>query len=173
MIDFLAEDTGQAAYRIMLRRDQLEHDPELLSLLEANTTSRWIATGRQIIVSPLPPPLSLSPALPVFSTNPPSPRQAYPISNHTILNIATTQPDTNFAAAPTATWTTRADKSAMLGVYADFCPRVVKLLRLVPGGEVCEWKLRVHHPLRTWVAGAVALVGDACHPTLPVSPILP
>jgi hypothetical protein len=108
----------------------------------------------------------------VFSTNPPSPRQAYPISNHTILNIATTQPDTNFAAAPTATWTTRADKSAMLGVYADFCPRVVKLLRLVPGGEVCEWKLRVHHPLRTWVAGAVALVGDACHPTLPVSPIL-
>ncbi|KAJ7330545.1 hypothetical protein DFH08DRAFT_708791 [Mycena albidolilacea] len=140
-LDDDAEDTGQAAYRIMLRRDQLEHDPELLSLLEANTTSRWIATGRQII--------------------------AYPISNHTILNIATTQPDTNFAAAPTATWTTRADKSAMLGVYADFCPRVVKLLRLVPGGEVCEWKLRVHHPLRTWVAGAVALVGDACHPTLP------
>ncbi|KAJ7832752.1 salicylate hydroxylase [Mycena olivaceomarginata] len=137
----VTEDTGQAAYRIMLRRDQLEHDPELLSLLEANTTSRWIATGRQII--------------------------AYPISNHTILNIATTQPDTNFAAAPTATWTTRADKSAMLGVYADFCPRVVKLLRLVPGGEVCEWKLRVHHPLRTWVTGAVALVGDACHPTLP------
>ncbi|KAF7345504.1 FAD/NAD(P)-binding domain-containing protein [Mycena venus] len=136
-----AEDTGQAAYRIMLRRDQLAHDPELLSLLESNTTTRWIGAGRQII--------------------------AYPISNHTILNIATTQPDANFAAEPSATWTTRADKSAMLQVYADFCPRVVSLLRLVPTGDVCEWKLRVHRPLRTWVEGSVTLVGDACHPTLP------
>ncbi|KAJ6580757.1 hypothetical protein B0H19DRAFT_484305 [Mycena capillaripes] len=136
-----AQDTGQAAYRIMLRREQLKHDPGLLSLLESNTTSRWIGAGRQII--------------------------AYPISNHAILNIATTQPDVNFAAAPTATWTTRADKSAMLKVYADFCPRVGRLLRLVPAGAVCEWKLRVHRPLRTWVAGRVALVGDACHPTLP------
>ncbi|KAJ7780059.1 salicylate hydroxylase [Mycena maculata] len=136
-----AQDTGQAAYRIMLRRGQLAHDPELLALLESNSTSRWIGAGRQII--------------------------AYPISGNTILNIATTQPDVNFAAAPTATWTTRADKSAMLAVYADFCPRVARLLRLVPAGEVCEWKLRVHRPLRTWVEGCVALVGDACHPTLP------
>lgn len=74
----------------------------------------------------------------------------------------------NFAAEPTATWTTRADKSAMLDVYADFCPLVGRMLRLVPVGEVCEWKLRVHRPLRTWVEGNVALVGDACHPALPV-----
>ncbi|KAJ7498180.1 hypothetical protein B0H11DRAFT_1715411 [Mycena galericulata] len=136
-----AQDTGQAAYRIMLKREQLVHDPELLSLLESKETSRWIAAGRQII--------------------------AYPISGHTILNIATTQPDVNFAAAPTATWTTRADKSAMLSVYADFCPRIRRLLQLVPPGELCEWKLRVHSPLRTWVEGHIALVGDACHPTLP------
>jgi salicylate hydroxylase len=37
----------------------------------------------------------------------------------------------------------------------------------VPDGEVCEWKLRVHSPLPTWVHGSVALLGDACHPTLP------
>ena len=42
------------------------------------------------------------------------------------------------------------------------------MLALVPEGEVCEWKLRTHAPLATWVDGAVALVGDACHPTLPV-----
>ena len=34
-------------------------------------------------------------------------------------------------------------------------------------GEVCEWKLRVHEPLPTWVHDQTALVGDACHPTLP------
>ncbi|KAJ6488843.1 hypothetical protein C8R45DRAFT_901717 [Mycena sanguinolenta] len=135
------KDTGQAAYRIMLRREQLAHDPELLTLLESNTTFRWIGARRHII--------------------------AYPISANTIFNISTAQPDVNFAAEPSATWTTRADKKAMLEVYADFCPRVTRLLELVPEGEVCEWKLRVHHPLRTWVEGNFALLGDACHPTLP------
>jgi salicylate hydroxylase len=41
------------------------------------------------------------------------------------------------------------------------------MLDLVPEGEVVEWKLRVHDPLETWVHGTTALVGDACHPTLP------
>ncbi|KAJ7065478.1 hypothetical protein C8F01DRAFT_747108 [Mycena amicta] len=136
-----AQDTGQAAYRIMLNRSQMEPDPELRSLIDANSTFRWIGPRRHII--------------------------AYPISNHTIFNLSTTQPDTNFAAAPTATYTTRADKQAMLDVYADFCPVVQRMLRMVPEGEVCEWKLRVHVPLNTWVDGRVALLGDACHPTLP------
>lgn len=33
--------------------------------------------------------------------------------------------------------------------------------------QVCEWKLRVHAPLPTWIHSSTALVGDACHPTLP------
>ena len=44
---------------------------------------------------------------------------------------------------------------------------IQRMLNLVPEGEVCEWKLRVHSPLPTWVSGSTALVGDACHPTLP------
>lgn len=55
----------------------------------------------------------------------------------------------------------------MLETFADFCPRVRKLLNLVPEGEVLEWKLRGHSPLASWVVGNTALVGDACHPTLP------
>ncbi|KAJ7173363.1 salicylate hydroxylase [Mycena filopes] len=136
-----AQDTGQAAYRIMLRREQLLHDPELLAMIDSTSTFRWIGAQRHII--------------------------AYPISNHTIFNISTTQPDVNFAAEPTATWTARADKSTMLRRYSDFCPVVVRMLNLVTESEICEWKLRVHHPLKTWVEGNVALLGDACHPTLP------
>ncbi len=41
------------------------------------------------------------------------------------------------------------------------------MLALVPDGEVCEWRLRQHRELPTWVLGAAALLGDACHPTLP------
>ena len=135
------KDTGQAAYRIMLRRDQMENDPELLELINGDKVTRWIGERRHII--------------------------AYPVSSKTIYNLSTTQPDINFAAAPSATYTTKGSKSAMLSVYADFCPMVRRMLELVPEGEVCEWKLRVHTPLPTWVHGSVALVGDACHPTLP------
>jgi salicylate hydroxylase len=135
------EDTGQAAYRIMLKRSEMEHDPEMLALLDSDTVVRWVGERRHII--------------------------AYPVSNKQIYNLSSAQPDTNFAAATNATYTTRGSKAAMLKVYEDFCPLVHRMLNLVPDGEVCEWKLRVHKPLATWVHGSVALLGDACHPTLP------
>ncbi|KAK2753852.1 hypothetical protein FQN55_000216 [Onygenales sp. PD_40] len=140
-VDAKITDTHQAAYRIMLTREEMKDDPELLELIDSNQVTRWIGEKRHII--------------------------AYPISNNTIYNLSTTQPDTNFAAAPSATYTTKGSKKAMLGVFADYCPKIQRMLNLVPEGEVCEWKLRVHEPLPTWVHGAVALVGDACHPTLP------
>lgn len=136
-----ARDSGQAAYRIMLNRSQMEHDPELLKLIDSDTVTRWIGEKKHII--------------------------AYPIHNKQIYNISTAQPDTNFAGAPDAQYTTRGSKKAMLDVYGDFCPMIHRMLNLVPEGEVVEWKLRVHDPLTTWVHGPTALVGDACHPTLP------
>lgn len=135
------EDTGQAAYRIMLTREEMAHDPEMLALLDSDTVVRWVGEKRHII--------------------------AYPVSNHNIYNLSSAQPDTHFAAATNATYTTRGAKSELLNVFGDFCPLVHRMLNLVPDGEVCEWKLRIHKPLPTWVHGAVALVGDACHPTLP------
>ncbi|GAW10091.1 salicylate hydroxylase [Lentinula edodes] len=108
---------------------------------EADQVTRWIGERRHII--------------------------AYPISNKNIYNISTAQPDTHFASAPSATYTTRGSKVDMLDSFKDFCPLIHRMLNLVPEGDVCEWKLRVHSPLPTWVRGSVALVGDACHPTLP------
>lgn len=135
------KDTNQAAYRIMIHKDQILNDPELLDLINSTRVTRWIGEKRHII--------------------------AYPVSNNTIYNLSTTQPDTNFAAATNATYTTRGSKTAMLGVFSDFCPMVQRMLNYIPEGEVCEWKLRVHDPLPTWIHESVALVGDACHPTLP------
>lgn len=135
------KDTNQAAYRIMIHKNQILNDPELLDLINSTRVTRWIGEKRHII--------------------------AYPVSNNTIYNLSTTQPDTNFAAATNATYTTRGSKTAMLGVFSDFCPMVQRMLNYVPEGEVCEWKLRVHDPLPTWIHESVALLGDACHPTLP------
>ncbi len=134
-------DSGSAAYRIMLTRDEMKHDPELLELISTNRATRWMGEKRSII--------------------------AYPVSNAQIYNISTSQPDVNFAEGPSSQYTTKGSKKTMLDVYSDFCPLVQRMLSLVPEGEVCEWKLRVHAPLPTWVDGSVALVGDACHPTLP------
>lgn len=134
-------DSGQAAYRIMLKREEMEPHPELMELLESNKVVRWIGHRKHII--------------------------AYPVSGQRIYNLSTAQPDTNFASAPEETYTTKGSKSEMMKAYGDFCPRVLKMLDMVPEGELCEWKLRVHSPLPTWVEKSMALVGDSCHPTLP------
>ncbi|KAK7958327.1 hypothetical protein PG988_013175 [Apiospora saccharicola] len=140
-IDAEVEDTGQACYRIMLPREKMEPYPELLELLDAKCAMRWIGEKRHIV--------------------------AYPIAGHTIYNLSTCQPDTNFAAATNATYTTKGDKSEMKKVYVDFCPLVQQMLEMVPEGEVCEWRLRSHKVLSQWTLGSAALLGDACHPTLP------
>lgn len=140
-VDAKVVDSGQAAYRIMLDREQMKDDPELLALIDGDYSTRWIGERKHII--------------------------AYPVSSKTIYNISTAHPDTNFAAAPDETYTTRGSKESMLDVYKDFHPICLKMLNMVPEGEVCEWKLRVHQPLPTWVHGTTALVGDSCHPTLP------
>ncbi|CAG9988182.1 unnamed protein product [Clonostachys byssicola] len=135
------EDTGQAAYRILLPREAMANDPEMMQLLDSNQVTRWIGEKRHWI--------------------------CYPIASRTIYNMSSIQPDDNFAAAPSSTYTTKGSKSAMMDVFSDFCPLVLRMLDLVPEGEVCEWKLRSQKPLPTWVHGSVALLGDACHPTLP------
>lgn len=142
-IDYVSEveDTGQAAYRVLLPRERMQDDPEMMALLDSNQVTRWIGEKRHWI--------------------------AYPIQSKTIYNMSSIQPDTNFASAPSMTYTTKGSKDAMLKVFSDFCPVIQRMLNLVPDGEVCEWKLRVQKPLPTWVHGTVALVGDACHPTLP------
>ena len=126
----------------MIPRAHLASDPSLLALIDTNGTTRWIGRRKKHIV-------------------------AYPIAGHQLYNVVTVQPDTNFAAAPSATYTNRGSKAAMLDVLAEFCPTLRRLLALIPEDDVCEWRLRVHAPLPTWVLGGVALLGDACHPMLP------
>jgi salicylate hydroxylase len=134
-------ETGQAAYRIMLNREQMAQDPEMLALLDSDDVVRWVGERKHII--------------------------AYPLANKTIYNLSSVQPDKSFAAAPSVTYTTKGSKKTMLEVFSDFCPLVTKMLDLVPEGEVCEWRLRMYKPLPAWTHGSVALLGDACHPTLP------
>ena len=44
-------DTGQAAYRILVKREDIKEDPELVPFFEGSHSYRWIGPKRHIIVS--------------------------------------------------------------------------------------------------------------------------
>jgi len=129
--------TGDAAYRIMLPRSTMEKDPELKKLVEEPQATRWLGPARHII--------------------------AYPVRNHELYNVVLLHPDRQEVEE---SWTTKGSKQAMIDHYAGWDPIVRKLIDLVVEDEVLEWKLCLHRPLKTWIKGPVALIGDACHPML-------
>ncbi|GIJ82700.1 hypothetical protein Asppvi_001211 [Aspergillus pseudoviridinutans] len=133
-----AVPTGDAAYRIMLPRSAMENDPELKQLIDEPQATRWIGPYRHII--------------------------AYPVRNHQLYNIVLLHPDRTDVEE---SWTTRGSKQMMVDDYRGWDRRVTKLIDLVKDDEVLEWKLCQHPPLKTWIKGRVALLGDACHPMLP------
>lgn len=88
----------------------------------------------------------------------------YPIRNHQLFNMVLLHPDRH---GTEESWTATGPKSNMTEFYSSWSPTVRALLDLVEDNEIPEWQLRVHKPLVSWVEGNVALMGDACHPTLP------
>src|SRR5882762_2808491 len=134
----LAQDTGDAAYRVMIPREKLVNRPELLKLVDESISYRWIGPGGHIMV--------------------------YPIRNHQLFNMVLLHPDRRDTEE---SWTATGPKSNMLEFYSGWSPTVRALLDLVDGDQIPEWRLKIHKPLASWVEGNVALMGDACHPTLP------
>lgn len=135
--DSKAIATGDAAYRIILPRNVMEQDPELKALVDEPQATRWVGPSRHII--------------------------AYPVRKHNLYNVVLLHPD---RGGVEESWTTKGSKQAMVDNYSGWDQRVRKLIDLVSDDEVLEWKLCLHSPLRTWIRGSVALIGDACHPML-------
>ncbi|GAA5895067.1 uncharacterized protein JCM6883_002309 [Sporobolomyces salmoneus] len=130
--------TGDAAYRIIIPREKLEDDPELLQLVTEKVGIRWMGPGGHIM--------------------------AYPIKDHQVYNMVLLHPDVNNT---TESWTSKGSKKQMLDFYGEWCPTVQKLLNFVDEDSVMEWKLMDHEKLPFWIEECTALMGDACHPMLP------
>ena len=129
--------TGDAAYRMMLTREVMEKDPELKLLIDEPQATRWLGPARHII--------------------------AYPVRKHELYNVVLLHPDNHDVEE---SWTTKGSKQEVVDNYHGWDSKVRKLIDLVDDNDVLEWKLCLHHPLRTWIRGSVALLGDACHPML-------
>jgi salicylate hydroxylase len=62
-------------------------------------------------------------------------------------------------------WTTPGTKEECAADFRDWHPLVHEIIENVD--QPYKWALVGRAPLQTWTDGAVTLMGDACHPTLP------
>lgn len=87
---------------------------------------------------------------------------AYPLRGGHLMNIVAVQ---ERHAWTEEGWNHQDDPANLQRAFDDFCPEVRNLLDRVH--ETYLWGLFRHNVAAKWHSGAVALLGDAVHPTLP------
>ncbi|KAL4945232.1 hypothetical protein BDV06DRAFT_231397 [Aspergillus oleicola] len=134
--------SGKNAFRFLIRRQDALDDPETSELAEEIGT--WFMFD--------------SPELRVV---------VYPCASSELLNFVCIHPDTMSKINDDSEWNQGASKEALLDVYKDFSPQVLKLLSKADPATLKVWPLLDADDLPTWVEGRLALLGDAAHPFLP------
>ncbi|KAJ5804400.1 uncharacterized protein N7518_000703 [Penicillium psychrosexuale] len=85
----------------------------------------------------------------------------YPLRGGNEFNLVLVRPDTLSLGSRRE----QGDIEEMRESYANWDETLQKLVSCVP--SVYKWKLTHLSELESWTKGSVALLGDACHPTLP------
>jgi salicylate hydroxylase len=129
--------TGDAAYRAVIPTDSMLSDPDLKVLVDTPEFVTWMGPDRHIV--------------------------GYNISSKKAYNVVVLHPDYGVEDVSTVERNIEDMKKECQG----WEPTVRKLLALVT--STSHWRLMDHSPLKTWLHedGAIALLGDACHPMLP------
>jgi len=86
----------------------------------------------------------------------------YPLRDRQLVNIVAVEERDGWASEG---WHHRDDPAHLRRAFTDFCPEVRDLLERAE--EVYLWGLFRHPVAERWHDGALALLGDAAHPTLP------
>jgi salicylate hydroxylase len=85
----------------------------------------------------------------------------YPVRNKTVWNLVLVRADD----LPPDTMTAAADVAEMKSCFEGWDPKLKVLLQCVD--SCLKWKICHMSELKAWTKDSVALLGDACHPTLP------
>ena len=85
----------------------------------------------------------------------------YPVRGGNEFNLVLLCPDN----LPQGTRTAKGASSEVQEAFKDWDPALRKIISYVD--DVLKWKLCHMRELESWVKGHVALLGDACHPSLP------
>ncbi|KAH0830981.1 3-hydroxybenzoate 6-hydroxylase 1 [Fonsecaea pedrosoi] len=85
----------------------------------------------------------------------------YPVRGGAEFNLVLLRPDN----LPTGIRTVKGDLDEMRMTFEGWDEILLKLISCI--SSVLKWKLCHHQELEKWTRGHIALLGDACHPTLP------
>jgi salicylate hydroxylase len=88
----------------------------------------------------------------------------YPLRGGAVINVVAIV-DEDFCPDGVDFWSTPGDRSFLAARFSRWAEPARKLLRVAPDWR--KWPLFDCKPTASWVAGRVALMGDAAHPMLP------
>jgi salicylate hydroxylase len=129
--------TGDLAYRITVKASDMRMHPGLVELAENPAINMWMGPQAHAV--------------------------CYLLKGGDLYNIVLVCPDN----LPEFINTAKADLQEMRDFFANWDPKLRALLDMVQ--ETSKWRLQSSQEMYTWCheGGKFALLGDACHATLP------
>lgn len=129
--------TGDLAYRIIVKAEDMKKHPDLVDLAEKPAINYWMGPDGHAV--------------------------CYLLKGGGLYNIVLICPDN----LPEMVNTAKADVQEMRDFFKDWDPKLKALLGLVQ--ETSKWRLQNSEEMESWShsSGRFALLGDACHATLP------
>ncbi len=127
--ELLAQPSGFSAYRCLIPREKVIHNPTTKTLLDGDDSGKGFSTymgkDRRLV--------------------------AYPCRGSTLLNIVAIVPDETVEGRATEQWHAKGDLNKLLETFDEFCEDAKDILR---AAESCVlWQLRDQEPLETWTKG--------------------
>lgn len=135
--------SGKNAFRFLMTRQQALDDPETNSIArDFGAVDMWDGEDRRVVI--------------------------YPCANNELLNFVCIHPDSlTKVEAGGDEYNQQIGKNALLEVYKDFNPQVLRLLEKADPTTLKLWPLLDMPTLQDWVEDRLAVLGDAVHPFLP------
>lgn len=129
--------TGDLAYRITVSREDMMKFEELRELVDTPAITYWMGPDAHGV--------------------------GYLLKGGELFNLVIACPDN----LPELVHTAKADLQEMNALFKDWDPKLRALLSVVE--ETSKWRLQNSEEMKTWShpSGKFALMGDACHATLP------
>ena len=129
--------TGDLAYRIIVKAEDMKKHPDLRDLAEKPAINYWMGPYCHAV--------------------------CYLLKGGGLYNIVLICPDN----LPEMVNTSKADLQEMRDIFEKWDPKLKALLDLVQ--ETSKWRLQNSEEMESWShpSGKFALMGDACHATLP------
>ena len=129
--------TGDLAYRIIVKASDMKQHPALKELTEKPAINYWLGPNSHAV--------------------------CYLLQGGGLFNIVLIRPDN----LPELVNTVKADVNEMRDYFQNWDPKLKALLGLVQ--ETSKWRLQNSEEMESWShpSGKFALLGDACHATLP------